>query len=99
MRRIAALIVTLALAACATPADRITRALTDYGLPERQARCMGERLQDKLSLDQLQRLNELAKANKGRTRISIGAIADQLTRDGDPKLVARVVSAGFACAL
>ena len=99
MRRIAALTVVLALAACATPADRITRALTEYGLPERQARCMGERLQDKLNLDQLKRLNQLAKANKGRTKISVGAIVDQLNRDGDPKLVARVLGAGFACAI
>ena len=99
MRRIAALTVTLALVACATPADRITKALTEYGVPAHQARCMGDRLQDKLSLDQLQRLNQLAKDNKGRTKVSIGAIADQLSRDGDPKLVARVISAGFACAI
>ena len=97
MRRFAALTVATLLAACATPAEKITTALTDYGLPEKQARCMGERLQDKLSLEQLKRLNDLARQNRGQGRVSVNALADQLNRDGDPKLVAAVVGAGFGC--
>ena len=97
MRRFAALTVVALLAACATPADKITTALIDYGLPEKQARCMGERLQDRLSLPQLQRLSDLARANRGQGRVSVNALADQLNRDGDPKLVAAVFGAGFAC--
>ena len=99
MRNLAALSVLLVLAACATPADRIAGALSSYGVPERQARCMGERLQDRLNLDQLKRLNDLAKLNRDRVgKISINDLADQLNRDGDPKLVAQVVSAGLSCA-
>ena len=93
----AALVLGAVVAACSTPADKITAALTEYGLPEKQARCMGERLQDKLSLEQLKRLNDLARQNRGQGRVSVNALADQLNRDGDPKLVAAVVGAGFGC--
>lgn len=97
MRRFAALTLALVAAACATPADKITTALTDYGLPAKQARCMGERLQDRLSLAQLNRLGELARQNRGQGKVSVNQIADQLDRDGDPKLVAAVVGSGVSC--
>lgn len=97
MRRFAALLLAVIVAACTTPADKITSALTDYGLPEKQARCMGERLQERLSLPQLQRLSDLAKANRGQGKVSVNRLADQLNRDGDPKLVAAVVGAGVGC--
>lgn len=97
MRRIAALTLAAAVAACATPADKITTALTDYGLPEKQARCMGERLQDRLSLAQLKRLGDLARANRGQGKVSANKLADQLNREGDPKLVAAVVGSGVSC--
>lgn len=93
----AALVFGLLVAACSTPADKITAALTDYGLPAKQARCMGERLQDRLSLAQLKRLSELAQANRGQGKVSVTKIADQLNRDGDPRLVAAVVGAGVGC--
>lgn len=97
MRRFAALSLAVVVAACATPADKITAALTDYGLPPKQARCMGDRLQDRLSLAQLERLGDLARANRGQGKVSVNRIADQLDRDGDPKLVAAVVNAGVGC--
>lgn len=87
----------LGLGACTTPAERIETALTESGVPPRQARCMGERLQDDLSIGQLQRLSELAKANRGQ-RLSVARLADQLNEGGDPKLVAQVVGAGISCA-
>lgn len=97
MRRIAALSLAVVVAACATPADKITAALTDYGLPAKQARCMGERLEAKLSLAQLKRLSDLARQNRGQGRVSVNQIADQLDREGDPKLVSAVAGAGIAC--
>ncbi len=99
MRRLLTLSLLAALAACATPADRIAGALSSYGVPDKQARCMGERLQDRLSLGQLKRLNDLAKLNRDRVgKISINTLADQLNRDGDPRLVTQVVAAGLHCA-
>ena len=99
LARSLAVALPLALAACATPAERIAGALTSYGLSDRQARCMGERLQDRLSLGQLKRLNDLARLNRDRVgKVSLTALADQLNRDGDPKLVSQVVGAGLHCA-
>ncbi|MCW3797291.1 hypothetical protein OMW55_05645 [Sphingomonas sp. BN140010] len=51
----------LSLAACATPSDRITDALEGYGLAPQQARCVGDRLQSRLSVGQLQELAGLAR--------------------------------------
>lgn len=52
----------LALAACATPSTRISEALQEYGIPPTQARCVGDRLEDRLTLGQLQQLASLARA-------------------------------------
>jgi len=51
----------LGLAACATPSDRISDALQGYGLAPQQARCVGDRLQSRLSISQLQELASLAR--------------------------------------
>jgi|GEM_PF-2250083 len=89
----------LLLAACASRADRIATALENRGVPERKARCMGERLADRLEDGQLLRLNQLAKLNRDRAgRMTLDQLLDQLNRDGDPQLVAKVVKAGLHCA-
>ena len=56
---VALIALPLALAACATPAQRITSNLTELGVPPRQAQCMGGRLGERLSIGQLRRLQEL----------------------------------------
>ncbi|MFZ4690261.1 MAG: hypothetical protein ACOYLS_13560 [Polymorphobacter sp.] len=99
MRRLA-LSALLLFAACATPSQRITTALTDRGVPPAQARCMGDRLGTRLSLAQLQRLDALSKMNGGRIeRMSITQIADALSDPRDPALVAEVLRAGVGCLL
>ncbi|OYU15914.1 MAG: hypothetical protein CFE37_03895 [Alphaproteobacteria bacterium PA4] len=89
----------LALAACATPSQRIATALQDRGVPQAQARCMGDKLGARLSIGQLQRLNEISKLNGGRMdRMSIPEIARALNDPRDPGLVAEVIRAGVGCA-
>ena len=88
--------ICLTLAACTSPADRIADALVSYGLPERQARCMGERLQDRLDTTQLRRLDGIARSSRPG---SVGALVGHLTRNGDAKLVSEVVRAGLSCAI
>ena len=68
------------------------------GVPDPQARCMGQRLADRLSVGQLERLNGLAEAN-ATGRPGLRRLLDQLDRQGDPALVAKVVSAGLDCVL
>ena len=88
----------LALSACATPAQRITTNLTELGVPPRQAQCMGGRLGERLSIGQLRRLAELTGLRPERfERMSIRQIADRLTDERDPGLVAEFLRAGVGC--
>ena len=96
MKRII-LAVVLLLAACATPAERITDRLQAAGLPGAEARCMGNRLAAKLSLSQLQELNRVVKTEAGE-HLTVNKIARRLG-DADPALVARLVETGIVCAL
>jgi hypothetical protein len=95
---IALIALPLALTACATPAQRITRNLADLGVPERQAQCMGGRLGERLSIGQLRRLQELTSIRAERLeRMSIREIANKLTDERDPGLVAEFLRAGVGC--
>ncbi len=88
----------LALSACATPSQRITRNLSELGVPPRQAQCMGNRLGERLSLGQLRRLQEITSIRAERLqRMSIRQIADKLTDEKDPGLVAEFLRAGVGC--
>lgn len=55
-------ICALALWGCVDPSERISGALTGYGLDAGQARCMGERLERNLSIGQLRQLARAARA-------------------------------------
>jgi hypothetical protein len=88
----------LLLAACATPSQRIATVLIDRGVPPPQARCMGERLADRLNVSQLKRLDAISKLNDGRPdRMSIFQIANALSDPRDPRLMAEVIRAGAGC--
>lgn len=88
----------LLLSACATPSQRITRNLSELGVPPRQAQCMGNRLGERLSLGQLRRLQEITSIRAERLqRMSIRQIADKLTDEKDPGLVAEFLRAGVGC--
>lgn len=87
------------LAACATPSQRITKKLMEYGLPPVQARCMGDGLQARLSTAQLQRVGEVGRVNKDRIgRMTISDIAGALDKPGDEALVGEVLRTGLRCA-
>lgn len=95
---IALIVLPLALAACATPSQRITRNLSDLGVPPGQAQCMGNRLGERLSVGQLRRLQELTSIRAERfERMSIRQIANKLTDEKDPGLVAEFLRAGLGC--
>jgi hypothetical protein len=98
--RLALIALPLLLSACATPSQRITRNLTELGVPPRQAQCMGSRLGERLSIGQLRRLQELSGIRAERLqRMSIREIASKLTDERDPALVAEFIRAGIGCAI
>lgn len=95
MKRV--VLLALALAACATPAERITDRLQAAGVPGAEARCMGNRLAARLSLSQLQELNRVVKTEAGE-HLTVNRIVRRLG-DTDPALVAKLVETGIVCAI
>lgn len=95
--RLILLALLLAVAACATPSKRISSKLIELGVPPREAECVGDRLQRRLSVGQLRRIGELTRG-QGET-LSVGRIAARLGESGDPELVSEVIGAGVSCAL
>lgn len=93
----AALAAILLLAACATPAQRITDRLQAAGVPGNEARCMGNQLAAKLSYGQLAELSRVVKTENGE-HLTVRRLVHRLG-DADPALVARVVETGIVCAI
>ena len=90
----------LALSACATPETRIRNALVDAGLSKPIAGCMADRMVDRLSLGQLNKLRGLGKLKDKATReLSIEEFVKQTKALQDPEIVAVVASSGVICAV
>jgi hypothetical protein len=88
------------VAACATPSQRISSKLVSYGVPEPQAVCVGDKLEDRLSISQLRRVSEIAKRSRTDAgRVTIAQFAQALDQPGDEELVAEVLRAGLGCLL
>lgn len=94
------LIVVSALAACATPESRVRTALLDAGLSKPIATCMAQRMVDRLSLAQLQRLSRLSGiAGSKIGDMTVGELLRRVQALGDPKIIAVVTTAGLGCAI
>lgn len=100
MKRAAALAVVLTLSACATPETRVRTALLDAGLPPPIAGCMADRMVDRLSLVQLNKLSGLKKLRAGEMRkLSIDEFLRRTRSLQDPEILGVVSSSGLVCAL
>ena len=97
------LLAALALSGCATPADRIAKALEAYGFPEPQAKCVGDRLQQRLSVTQLAELARLARdmraQNPDPRNVSIEDLMRTSANVRDPRVPIEVARAGAGCGL
>lgn len=95
-----ALAAVLALAACATPETRVRTALLDAGLPPPIAGCMADRMIDRLSLGQLNKLSSLKKLRRGEMRnLSVDEFLRRTRSLQDPAILSVVTSSGLVCAL
>lgn len=93
-------IVALALAGCATPETRIRTALTEAGLSKPVASCMADRMVDRLSLMQLNKLNGLKKLqSKKAGQITIEEFVKRTRALQDPEILGVVSSSGVICAI
>lgn len=87
------------LAACATPESRVRGALVSAGLPQPIAACMADRMVDRLSLQQMRKLDRLAKL-KGRDAddITVKELVKRTKALQDPEILGVVTSSGLVCA-
>jgi hypothetical protein len=90
----------LALAACATPETRVRTALMDAGLSKPVSTCMAQRMVDRLSLGQLQKLSRLGALRDTKIRnLTVGEFVKQTRALGDPEILTVVTTAGVGCAI
>jgi hypothetical protein len=90
----------LALSACATPESRVRTALLDAGLSRPVSACMAQRMVDRLSLGQLQKLSRLSALRDTRIKeLTVGEFLKKTRALGDPEIFAVVTTAGIGCAI
>lgn len=101
MKRLAiAALTVLALAGCATPETRVRTALIDAGLSKPVASCMADRMVDRLSLIQLNRLSALKKLRgTNMHKITVDEFLKRTRSLQDPEILGVVTSSGLICAV
>jgi hypothetical protein len=101
MKRIALVGLTaLALSACATPETRIRTALMDAGLSQPIAACMADRMVDRLSLVQLNKLNGLKKLRGQDMRnVTVEEFLRRTRSLQDLEILGVATSSGLICAV
>ena len=100
MKRLVAVVSVLALSACATPETRVRTALTDAGLSTPIAACMADRMVDRLSLLQLNKLSGLKKLRGADARkLSVADFLQRTRSLQDPEILSVVTSSGLICAV
>lgn len=89
-----------ALSACASPETRVRTALTDAGLSKSVAACMADRMVDRLSLFQLNKLSGLKKLrDKDADDITIREFVKRTRALQDPEILGVVTSSGAICSV
>jgi hypothetical protein len=104
MARMLALVLFAAVATlsgCARPSQRIAAELQQQGFDPAAARCIGDRMEERLTMSQLLRLR--AALRHYRDRVGNGPTIDfaglmTMAQDiGDPRIVVETVGAGITC--
>lgn len=99
-RALPILTVTALLAACASPETQLRTALQDAGLSKPISTCMAERMVDRLSIWQLNKLRSLKKLQgKGVSDIGFEEFLKRTKGLRDPEILGVVTSSGLICAV
>jgi type IV pilus biogenesis protein CpaD/CtpE len=100
MKRLVVVASVLALSACATPETRVRTALMDAGLSQPMSACMADRMVDRLSLIQLNKLSGLKKLRGADMRkLSVDEFLRRTRSLQDPEILSVVTSSGLICAV
>ncbi|GAB5482356.1 MAG: hypothetical protein Pars92KO_21130 [Parasphingorhabdus sp.] len=97
---VAGLALIASLAACTTPETRVRNGLMSAGLSKPIASCMADRMVDRLSyaqIDKLNRLDKLRKRDPGD--ISVNEFVKRTKALQDPEILGVVTSSGLVCAV
>ncbi len=97
---VAGLALIASLAACATPETRVRNGLMSAGLSKPIASCMADRMVNRLSytqIDKLSRLDKLRKRDPGD--ISVNEFVKRTKALQDPEILGVVTSSGLVCAV
>lgn len=90
----------LARSACATPETRVRTALMDAGLSRPIAACMADRMVDRLSLTQLNKLSGLKKLRgQDMRKVTVNDFLKRTRSLQDPEILGVVSSSGLICAV
>jgi hypothetical protein len=92
----------LLLSSCATvsPESRLRTGLVEAGLSPRIARCMAERMVDRLSLIQLRRVQSLASIRKSRMEdMTVDRFLYKVRALEDPEIFMVTSKAAIMCAI
>ena len=93
-------LIALALSACATPETRVRTALMNAGLPQPIAACTADRMVDRLSLVQLNKLSSLKKLRgQDMRKITVEDFLKRARSLQDPEILGVVSSSGLICAI
>lgn len=78
---------------------RVRTALVDAGLSQRNAGCMAERMVDRLTIDQLKKL-ERVKAQPGEAKdpVTLSDYVSRVRRVGDAEVIGVTASSAALCA-
>jgi len=81
-------------------AERVENALVANGMPEPMAECMGGRLVEQLTIDQLRKLERLAPgAGEAAVPRSVREALDRLDRVDDPEALEALASSAAECGI
>ncbi len=97
---VAGLALIASLAACTTPETRVRNGLMSAGLSKPISSCMADRMVDRLSFSQIDKLNGLGKLKKRDPGdISVNEFVKRTKALQDPEILGVVTSSGVVCAL
>ena len=90
----------LLLSGCATAIaeSRVESALRGAGLGDRTSSCMAGRMVDRLTIDQLRRLEQLRQPSGSAQEASVADYLDRVRRVGDAEVVSVTASSAALCA-
>ena len=78
--------------------DRIETTLVDKGIPRPVAACMGQRLSERLSLNQLRKLENLqAREGESELPLTMAEFLERLRRVDDPEAIEVVGTSAAIC--